>query len=114
MRYERLALAIAIASATPFAALADAYENNCVMAVSKIVPPAAAVQRISTAPAPLDLVRHLGRVQTIRWVQVDATLSIGGRRIPQSYICSENSDGERVVVPTDRSGPGPTHDWTVR
>jgi hypothetical protein len=95
-------------------ARADGYGDNCVVAVTRILPPPASVQGVTTATAPIDTVRSLGRITTMRWVLVNLTMSIGGRKIAQSYICSENRDGDRIVVPTDRSGPGPTHDWTVR
>ena len=108
------ALGAAAIILVPMDAGADGYEDNCVLAVTRILPPAASVQSVVTAPAPIDTVRSLSRITTMRWVLVNLTISIGGRKIAQSYICSENRDGDRIVVATDRSGPGPTHDWTVR
>jgi hypothetical protein len=95
-------------------ARADPYEDNCVLAVAKILPAATTVQQSRVSPAPPATVSALDRVTTLRWVQVDLTMAVGGMRIQKSYICSENKAGERIVVPTDRLGPPPLGSYTVR
>jgi hypothetical protein len=93
---------------------ADSYEDNCLLAVSQTLPAATTVQKASVQTASPELISSLGRVRTMRWVHVSMTLSLGGLRIAKDFICGQNAAGERIVVPTDRSGPDLGGGYTVR
>lgn len=94
------------------AAMADNYEDNCVLAVMKTVPAAAHVEATTVAPASPDTLQRLSRTGVgFRWVQINYTLSIGGRKITKSQICATHPYGGWTLVPLDGQ---PGEDQIVR
>lgn len=109
MKNASLILAM-VALVFPLAALADAYEDNCVLAVSKTLPAAATIKDTRVSPAPNDLVKSFSRDTTFRWVRVDTNINVGGHKIAKYYICAQNRGGQWIVVPWDDRENG----WVLR
>lgn len=86
-------------------ASANQLEDNCLVAISGILPPAMVAQRANTRPVSSQTVWAITRTQprdmAMPWVQADLTFSFAGRAIVKTYFCFERSDGHRVVWQRD-------------
>lgn len=107
MRFPALVIASVMAAATP-AEAQTSLEDACVLAAARVIPAGTSIETTKTAPAPIPLVTQLHRDTALRWARVDFGMSIGGRKMTQSYICGANRNGDHVVVSMDGK------DWIVR
>lgn len=102
-------LALPLAIAQPV--VADSYEDQCVIAASRLLPEHAQISTTNTSPAPPAVVSQYHRDPGLRWVEVNFAMAVGNREIVRRYLCAKNINGQFYAFPPDNDPLQSTFDW---